>query len=88
MMPYNPNPQPDQTYAPQQQQQQSTPAPQANGRATDTGPPKAFACSTCGKGFARRSDLARHGTICENPPDSRDLYPKSQLLTHPCRTHS
>jgi hypothetical protein len=22
---------------------------------------KAFACSTCGKGFARRSDLARHG---------------------------
>jgi len=27
-----------------------------------TGPPKAFACSTCGKGFARRSDLARHGT--------------------------
>lgn len=23
--------------------------------------PKAFACSTCAKGFARRSDLARHG---------------------------
>jgi hypothetical protein len=22
---------------------------------------KAFACATCGKGFARRSDLARHG---------------------------
>ena len=22
---------------------------------------KAFACTTCGKGFARRSDLARHG---------------------------
>jgi len=36
--------------------------PPANGRqAGDSGPPKAFACSTCGKGFARRSDLARHG---------------------------
>ncbi|KAL8940094.1 MAG: hypothetical protein Q9216_003003 [Gyalolechia sp. 2 TL-2023] len=24
---------------------------------------KAFACGTCGKGFARRSDLARHGSF-------------------------
>lgn len=24
---------------------------------------KAFACTTCGKGFARRSDLARHGNL-------------------------
>jgi hypothetical protein len=35
--------------------------PPAQGRQSGDGPPKAFACSTCGKGFARRSDLARHG---------------------------
>ena len=33
-------------------------------------PPKAFPCSTCGKGFARRSDLARHGKRgCQSPAD-------------------
>jgi hypothetical protein len=61
---YNPNPQQDQQYAAAQQQQQQAAqnTQQTNGRASsDTGPPKAFACSTCGKGFARRSDLARHG---------------------------
>lgn len=41
-----------------QQQQQD------GGRTTGSGLPKAFACSTCGKGFARRSDLARHG-MCQ-----------------------
>lgn len=42
--------------------QQAASTPPANGRQVgDSGPPKAFACSTCGKGFARRSDLARHG---------------------------
>lgn len=29
-------------------------------------PPKAYPCSTCGKGFARRSDLARHGMLPHN----------------------
>ena len=53
-------PPPEHTYAqppPNEQAHQ-----QAGGRpANENGPPKAFACSTCGKGFARRSDLARHG---------------------------
>jgi hypothetical protein len=59
---YIPQP-PDHAYAQQQQQQQLPDHQQHQGgrTASDTGPPKAFACSTCGKGFARRSDLARHG---------------------------
>ena len=38
--------------------------PNADGSASrpnSDGAPKQFACSSCGKGFARRSDLARHG---------------------------
>jgi hypothetical protein len=34
-----------------------------SGRPANDGAPKAYACSTCAKGFARRSDLARHGKI-------------------------
>ncbi len=42
---------------------------------------KAFACNTCGKGFARRSDLARHG---------EDLGRRHTLAfaNRSCRTHS
>jgi hypothetical protein len=58
---YIPQP-PDHAYGQQQQQQVPDQQQHQGGRpASDTGPPKAFACSTCGKGFARRSDLARHG---------------------------
>jgi hypothetical protein len=63
---YIPNP-PEHAH-PYAQQQPPEPQhqPHAGGRPTnENGPPKAFACSTCGKGFARRSDLARHGKELE-----------------------
>jgi hypothetical protein len=67
---YIPNP-PDHAYG----QQQMPDVGQHNGGrpASDAGPPKAFACSTCGKGFARRSDLARHG---------KELGPQHQKAVH------
>lgn len=45
-------------YAGEAQLQQ---APVATGSVSAEAPPKTFHCSTCNKGFARRSDLARHG---------------------------
>ncbi len=35
----------------------------SNAGRPNEGAPKAFACSTCAKRFARRSDLARHGKL-------------------------
>ncbi|KAF2020676.1 hypothetical protein BU24DRAFT_403768 [Aaosphaeria arxii CBS 175.79] len=85
---YIPNP-PDHTYGQQQMPDQQTQQP--GGRPTsDTGPPKAFACSTCGKGFARRSDLARHERIhsgirphvCEYPNCGKQFIQRSALTVH------
>ena len=42
----------------QVEQKEEAPGSQRSG---SSGSVKAFACTTCGKGFARRSDLARHG---------------------------
>jgi hypothetical protein len=42
--------------------------------------PKAYHCSDCGKGFARRSDLARHGEFL-----GAVSYARAVLLTFCCR---
>ncbi|KAF3761518.1 hypothetical protein M406DRAFT_281560 [Cryphonectria parasitica EP155] len=58
--------------------------------ATSQPAPKAYACSTCGKGFARRSDLARHERIhtgvrphvCEYPNCGKQFIQRSALTVH------
>ncbi|KUI69186.1 Zinc finger protein with KRAB and SCAN domains 3 [Cytospora mali] len=53
-------------------------------------PPKAYPCSTCGKGFARRSDLARHERIhtgvrphvCDYPNCGKQFIQRSALTVH------
>lgn len=81
---YIPNP-PDHSYPQQPPPDQQPVARQAN----DT-IPKAFACSTCGKGFARRSDLARHERIhsgvrphvCDFPNCGKQFIQRSALTVH------
>lgn len=81
---YHPNGPQDQSYqqqpaqmgAVQQAVSQADQSPMEGGRTStgSTGLPKAFACSTCSKGFARRSDLARHGATRMFHPCSQHKY--------------
>ena len=52
-------------YLPQHQNEHHMSSRDANDsqRHSSNGAIKAFACTNCGKGFARRSDLARHGKV-------------------------
>ena len=45
----------------EEQQRDQQDQQRASGRQAGADTMKAFACTSCGKGFARRSDLARHG---------------------------
>ncbi|CAK4034769.1 Zinc finger [Lecanosticta acicola] len=103
---YHPNTTQEQTYQQQPasmgavqsvQQTQPDQTPTEGGRTStgSSGLPKAFACSTCQKGFARRSDLARHERIhsgvrphvCDHPGCGKQFIQRSALTVH-SRVHT
>ncbi|KAJ5090187.1 hypothetical protein N7532_008871 [Penicillium argentinense] len=79
-------------YAGDPQMQQ---APVPTGRSSADAPPKTFHCKTCQKGFARRSDLARHERIhtgirphaCDWPGCGKQFIQRSALTVH-SRVHT
>ncbi|KAL8884654.1 MAG: hypothetical protein Q9215_007346 [Flavoplaca cf. flavocitrina] len=80
----------------QQQQQQQQPSQPLGSGASGAGEVvKSFACANCGKGFARRSDLARHERIhtgvrphvCDHPGCEKQFIQRSALTVH-ARVHT